>query len=109
MRARASVEQLGDVRSELGEAEGDDLAALLELGQEEDVVDELGHLHDLGARLVDQLVHIDTGQLRGVEQGEQPRERCPQLVGDRRREADAQSLVAARQVLRRHRITRNGR
>ena len=101
-RSRDSSKSSLDVRSDLGEAERDDLAALLELGQEEDVVDELRHLDDLGARLVDQLLHVDTGQLRGVEQREQPRERRPQLVGDRRREPDAESLVAAREILRSH-------
>ena len=52
---------------------------------------------------------VDARQLRGVEQGEQARERRPQLVRDRRREPDTQALVAARQVLRSHAITRSGR
>ena len=108
-RSRDSANSSSTYGRDLGEAERDDLAALLELGEEEDVVDELRHLDDLGARLVDQLLHVDARQLRGVEQREQARERRPQLVRDRRREPDAQALVAARQVLRGHAITRSGR
>ena len=98
--ARALV-QLAHVRRELREPERDDLATLLELGQEEDVVHQLRHLDDLGAGLLDQLLDVDARQLRGVQQREQPRERRAQLVRDRGREPDAQPLVAARQVLRR--------
>ena len=107
-RSRDSLVQLAHVRRELGEAQRDDLAALLELGQEEDVVDELRHLDDLGAGLVDQLADVDARQLRGVEQREQARERRAQLVGDRSGEADPQTLVAARQILWAHGLTRSG-
>ena len=100
--------QLVHVRRQLGEAQRDDLAALLELGQEEDVVDELGHLDDLGAGLVDQLLDVDARQLRGVEQREQACERRAQLVRDRSGEADPQTLVAARKILRAHGLTRSG-
>ena len=48
---------------------------------------------DLGPRLLDQLVAVRAGQRRGLEQGEQPRERRAQLVRDRRREAGAELLV----------------
>ena len=108
-RSRESSYSSRDVRGELREPQRDDLTALLELGQEEDVVHELRHLDDLGAGLVDQLADVDPRQLRGVEQREQARQRRAQLVRDRGREPDSQPLVAARQVLRAHRLTRSDR
>ena len=45
------------------------------------------------ARLLDELVDVGTGKRRALEQDEHPRERRPQLVRDRRREAGAELLV----------------
>ena len=89
--------QLGDEVAQdgsgLGVAERDDLPALLELAQEEDVVHELGHLADLLVSLPQQALQIGAGQLGGLEQRLQPRERRAQLVRDRRGERSAQRFV----------------
>ena len=63
-------------------AEGDDLAARLELAEEEHVVDQLARLLDLLAGLLHQLGDVRARQGRGLEQNEQPRKRRPQLVRD---------------------------
>ncbi len=76
-----------------GGAERDDLPAALELGEEEDVVDELTHLLDLLSGLGKQVVTVCAGEHGGLEQHEQTRQRRPQLVRDRRGEADSQLLV----------------
>ena len=77
----------------LGVAEGDDLAALLELAEEEHVVDELRHLDDLVLRLAEQPLQVGAGQLGRLEQRLQPRERRAQLMRDRSREGSAERLV----------------
>ena len=64
--------------------ERDDLLAALELREEEDLVDQRAGVLDLGARLVDQRVHVGARQVGGVEQHEDPRERRAQLVRDGR-------------------------
>ena len=76
-------------------AEGNDLAATLELGEEQHVVDQLAHLLDLLPRLGKQGVAVSAGKLGGVEQRQQPCQRRPQLVRDRRRETNSQLLVRA--------------
>ncbi len=73
--------------------ERDDLAARLELAEEEHVVDQVARRLDLLARLVDELLDVGAGQRRGLEQDEQPRERRAKLVRDGGREAGAQLLV----------------
>src|SRR5213592_2795748 len=87
------VPDLLEYRKDLSSAERNDLAPTLELGEEEDVVDELGHLLDLLPRLGKQLVAVSPGQGRRVEEREQPCERGPQLVRDRGRESDPKRLV----------------
>ena len=62
--------------------ERDDPGAGLELGEEQDLVDQLADLLDLDARLLDELRDVLARQRRGLEEGEQPGERRPQLVGD---------------------------
>ena len=74
-------------------SERDDFAARLELAEEEDVVDQVTCLLDLLARLLDEGVDVRTGKRGALEQDEHPRERRPQLVRDRRREARAELLV----------------
>ena len=74
-------------------AERYDLAPLLELAQEEDVVDQLGHLLDLIARLREERGLVGAGQLGRLEQRQQPGERRPQLVRDGRRKGRAELLV----------------
>ena len=89
--------QLGDEVAQdggsLGVAERDDLPALLELAQEEHVVHELGHLDDLVARPPQEALQVGAGQLGGLEQRLQPRERRAQLVRDRRGERGSQRFV----------------
>ncbi len=67
-------------------AERDDLLAALDLGEKEDLVDQRPGVLDLGASLVDQLVHVGPRQVGRVEQHKDPRERRAQLVRDGRRE-----------------------
>src|SRR5205814_6318363 len=74
-------------------AERYDLAPLLELAQEEDVVDQLGHLLDLIARLREERGLVGAGQLGRLKQRQQPGERRPQLVRDGRRKGRAELLV----------------
>ena len=76
------------------DAERYNLPAALQLGEEEHVVHELCHLLDLLPRLGKQLVAISPGKRRRLQQGEQPGQRRPQLVGDRGRETDPQLLVS---------------
>jgi len=61
--------------SSLGLAERDHFAPLFELAQEENVVDELGHLLDLGARVPEQRGDIGAGKLGGLQQRQQPSKR----------------------------------
>ena len=65
----------------------------LELAEEENVVDQLADLADLGPRLRDRLGGVGAGKLCGLEQHEQPRERRAQLVGDGGGEPGAELLV----------------
>ena len=74
-------------------AERDDSRARFQLREKEHLVDQLADLVDLAACLLDELGHVLSGQAGELEQGEQPRERRPELVRDRRREARAELLV----------------
>ena len=76
-----------------GAAERDDLAAGLELAEEEHVVDQLPRLLHLEARLLDELVDVGLRKRRALEQDEHPRERRPELVRDGGGEAGPQLLV----------------
>ncbi len=78
-----------------GVPERHDLLATLELGEKEDLVDQQARVLDLGARLVDQLAHVGTGQVGRVEQGEDPSKRRPQLVRDGGGEARSKLIEAA--------------
>ena len=96
------VELLDDLlehRQRVRAAERDDLLAALELGEEEDLVDQRAGVLDLGARLVDQRLDVGARQVGRVEQREDPRERRPQLVrdggGEARAELVERRLVAA--------------
>src|SRR3954470_5581656 len=73
--------------------ERDDLAAGLELAQEEEVVDELAHLLDLAAGALEQARNVRLRPRARLEQDEQARERRAKLVRDRRGEAAPQLLV----------------
>ena len=75
--------------------ERDDLLAALELGEEEDLVDQRARVLDLGARLLEQRLHVGARQVGGVEQREDPGERRPQLVRDGGGEAGAELVEAA--------------
>ena len=94
--ARALLE-LGDDRVQLGahgdRAERDDTRAGLELAEEQDLVDQLADLVDLRPRALDELRDVLAGERRRLEKREQSRERRPQLVRDRGREARAELLV----------------
>ena len=74
----------------LGVAERNDLAALLELAEEQHVVDELRHLDHLVLRLAEEPLQVGAGELGRLEQREQPGERRAQLVRDRRCEGGAE-------------------
>ena len=74
-------------------AERHQFPAGLELGEEQDVVDQLADLADLGSRLLDQLLRVFAGQKRSLEQRQEPCERRPKLVGDGRRETGAELFV----------------
>ena len=87
------VADLLEHRQRRRRAEGNDFPSALELGQEEDVVDELAHLLDLLPRLRKQCVAVRAGQRGRIEQRKQPRERGAQLVGHCGREPHAQLLV----------------
>ena len=87
------VEHLGEDRERERLAERDDLAARLELAQEQDLVDQLACLLDLGTRLLDQLFDVGVGQSGGVEEREDAGQGRSQLVRDGRREARPQRLV----------------
>jgi len=76
-------------RSRLRRGQRDHLAAALELGEEEDLVDQLAGALDLGTCLVDQSVHVGIGERRVVEQGEDPGQRRAQLMRHRRSETRA--------------------
>ena len=82
--------------------ERDDLLAALELGEEQDLVDQLAGVLDLRPRLVDQLSDVGAGQVGRVEKGQDPCERRSQLVRDRGRKARAELVEAA--VEMRHQI-----
>ena len=73
----------------------DDLASALELRQEEDLVDQGSGVLDLDAGLRDQPVDVRAGEIRRVEEREDPRERRPQLVRDGCGEAGAKLVEAA--------------
>ncbi len=81
-------------RKRRGVTERDDLAATLELRQEEDLVDQRAGVLDLDARLRDQPVDVRSRQVRRIEQREDPRERRSQLVGDGGGEAGAKLVEA---------------
>ncbi len=92
-RARAlRFDDIVDDRRNEHVAEPDNSAAGLELAEEENVVDELGHRLDLLPRLGEQRLCVRAWQRRAVEQCVQPRERRAQLVRDRGCEADPQFL-----------------
>ena len=67
-------------RLDLGTAERHDCATGLELRQEQDVVDEIGHLLHLAPRLFQQGLRVHTGQRRAVKERHQPRQGSTQLV-----------------------------
>ncbi len=95
------VEALDDEiedRPGVGRGQRHHFAAALELGEEEDLVDQLAGALDLGAGLVDQPMDVGVGQRRVVEQRQDASQRRAQLVRDRGREAGAQ-LVEARFVV----------
>ena len=73
--------------------ERDDLAAGLELGEEEDVVDQLADLLDLAPRLLDEVGRVEARELRRLEKGHDPREWRSQLVRDGGGESRPQLLV----------------
>ena len=95
------VERLGEHRLHRRGAESDDARSRLELGEEEHLVDQLGDLVDLAARLLDERGHVLAGKRRRLEQGEKARERCPELVRDGRREPGTQLLVRSEVALAR--------
>jgi DNA-binding response OmpR family regulator len=72
-----------------------DFLAALELGEEEDLVDQGACVLDFRLRLIDQRVHVGSGKIRRIEQSEDPCKRRPQLVRDRGREARAELIEAA--------------
>ena len=88
-----SAGKLGGHTLELGQSlrrpKCDHGTAALQLGQEEDVVDELCHLLDLGSNPVQHLCRIRPR----LEQRQSPRKRRPQLVRDDCRESRAKLLV----------------
>ncbi len=96
--ARAADHVLGGL-PDRRRAERHDLASRLELREEEHVVDQLADLLDLPPGSVDQLQRILARKRSRLEQREESRERRPELVRDRGREAGAQLVV--RGVLRR--------
>ena len=93
VRPVGAVGVLGGHTLQLGQRlrrpERDDGATALELGQEEDVVDESCHLLDLGTNLCEDLCRIRPG----LDQRQGARERRSQLVRDDRGESRAQLLV----------------
>jgi hypothetical protein len=82
-------------RASRGRPRADVLAAALELAEEEDVVEELGHLGRLRARLLDERVGVLSGEGGGLEEGEDARERRPELVRNGCRERGAKLLELA--------------
>jgi hypothetical protein len=74
-------------------AERDDLAAAFELGEEENVVDELAHLLDLLPRLGKECLGVGVRKRRRFEQRQEPRQRRAQLVGHCGGETDPQLLI----------------
>jgi hypothetical protein len=70
-----------------------DLAARLELAEEQHVVDQVARLLDLLPRLLDEAVDFRAGQGRRLEQHEEARQRRPQLVRDRSGEAGPELLI----------------
>ena len=62
-RSRERGDDLLEHRQRARAAERDDLAARLELGEEEDLVDQLARVLDLGARLLDQLRDVGARQV----------------------------------------------
>ena len=88
--------------------ERDHLLAALELGEEEDLVDQRAGVLDLGPRLVDQRVHVGARKRGRIEQREDPGERRPQLVRDRGGEARAElvemSIVVKKKKKKNHHI-----
>lgn len=73
-----------------------DLAAALEFGEEEDLVDQSAGVLDLGPCLVDEGANVRIGEIGRIEQREDARERRAELVGDRCRESGAQLVEAPR-------------
>ena len=57
-----ALDDLDDDREGQGRPEPDDLVPGLELGQEEDVVDQLSDLVDFALCLLDELDHVGAGQ-----------------------------------------------
>ena len=90
----------------------DDLDLALELGEEQDLVDQLAGVLDLGPCLVEQRLDVRAREVGGVEQDEDACERGSQLVRDRSGEAGAERVervLARRAVIvarlgRRHRL-----
>jgi DNA-binding response OmpR family regulator len=90
----------------LGLPESDHLTPLLELAQEEDVIHELRHLIDLLARLPEQRRQVGAGQLGGLEQGDEPGERRPELVRDRSSEGGSELFVLGPRHYPQYRVTK---
>ncbi len=61
-------------------AERDDLRAALELGEEEDLVDQRARVVHLGAGLLEEGIDIGARQIGGVEEDQDPCERRPELM-----------------------------
>ena len=74
-------------------AQRDHLASLLELAEEEDVVDKLGHLLDLPTCFPNERLQVGAGKLGALEKREQPGERRAELVRNRGRERSSELLV----------------
>src|SRR4051794_8044395 len=63
-------------------SERNDLATALELAEKEDVVDELARLVHLLLSLLEERLDLGPRERRSLEEGKEPGERCPELVGD---------------------------
>jgi DNA-binding response OmpR family regulator len=92
------LEHLVDERERVGMPERDDLPAALELGQEQDLVDQRAGVLDLRPCLVEQSAHIRARQVGRVEEREDPGERRPQLVRDGGGKAGAELVERHRRL-----------
>ena len=75
------------------QAEEDSRATRLQLTQEEDVIDQHPHLLDFSPPLFEERDRILAGKRGGLQQGQEARQRRPELVRDRGREPDPQLFV----------------